>query len=175
MPGPDPKNTSVRQRRNVKSTKAILRALDPDEPLEIPEMPKVYKNQVDKDVLSPTYGEVILVETTYEMQTLMAWEAWWSSPMRQEWTQADYFGLCRLIVLEDQFWKSPSGQAHAEIRLAQKDYGITPLDRRRLEWTVEQTDKAQSEGEKRRRKQAVENTPTAAPPPSDDPRRHIAS
>lgn len=166
MPGPDPTDRSVRQRTNKKSTRAVLYAVDPDEPLEIPDMPKNYRYVLDNE------GNSVLREVPFEFQTVLTWEAWWRSPMRQEWTEADYYGLCRLIILEDRFWKG--SDCHSEIRLAQKDYGLTPLDRRRLEWTIEQTDKAQSEGEKRRRKQAMENTPKAAPPPDEDPRQNLA-
>jgi hypothetical protein len=56
----------------------------------------------------------------------------------------------------------------AEIRLSGQRFGISPLDRRRLEWTIAQTEEAQDRG-RRRRGQTEE--PTKPPPlAANDPR-----
>lgn len=141
-PGPDPKHVTTRSRRNKQSTRATLTAPNLDE-VEIPPMPKFYTK-----VFSEEAQDWVKREVPYELQSLIAWETWWASPMRQEWTQADYIGLCRLIILENKFWRGEG--EHSEIRLSQKDYGLTPLDRRRLEWTIETSEKAKDEGKKRR-------------------------
>ena len=70
--------------------------------------------------------------------------------MASEYVVADEHGLFRLAVLVDGFWWKPSKELAAEIRLQEQRYGLSPLDRRRLEWTVEQADEAQERGRKRR-------------------------
>ena len=93
------------------------------------------------------------------------WEDIWSSPMAAEYhRRSDKHGLYRLALLIDDFWAAPSAKANIEIRLAQKDYGLTPLDRRRLEWTIASAEKA-TDGRK---------AASPGPRPGDDPRLHIA-
>jgi hypothetical protein len=72
------------------------------------------------------------------------WRDIWRSPMAAEFLQADLHGLYRLAVLVDGYWLAPRKDIAAEIRLEQAAYGLTPLDRRRLEWEV-----SRAEGEKR--------------------------
>lgn len=55
-----------------------------------------------------------------------------------------------------------------EIRLQRQAFGLTPYDRRRLEWTIENTEDAKDRGAARRQRRAT-------PPPvaDDDPRRGL--
>jgi len=75
--------------------------------------------------------------------------------MATEYVRADEHGLFRLAVLIDMFWHKPSQKLAAEIRLQQQAYGLTPLDRRRLEWSVEQAEEAKDRGDLRRSSQAI--------------------
>lgn len=87
------------------------------------------------------------------------WRDVWHSPMADEFLEADIHGLYRLAVLIDAFWFSPSKELAAEIRQQQAAYGLTPIDRRRLQWEVERVEK----GRRSVRPQ----------PPSGDPRTYL--
>ncbi len=93
--------------------------------------------------------------------TVAYWQAIWESPMAAEYLKADVGGLYILIELVDRFWKKPTTALAAEIRLQRQCYGLTPIDRRRLEWEVERVEQAA-------RKQQPAPVPVD---PGDDPRR----
>ena len=151
--GPPPKHSSVRARTNKTSTRATLS--EPDGDVVIPPLPTRYDDE----------GE----EVAWHRMTLMWWADLWPSPMAQEYHPSDIHGLYRLAHLIDNFWNKPTDKAHAEVRLAQKDYGLTPLDRRRLEWTIENTERAKDEGAKRRR----DTAPPVLAEPQADPRLYV--
>lgn len=75
--------------------------------------------------------------------------------MATEYVRADAHALMRLAVLVDMFWTKPSTKLAAEIRLQQQAFGLTPLDRSRLEWSIEQTEQARDRGERKRSERAV--------------------
>lgn len=152
--GPPPKHSSVRARRNKASTRATL--TEPDGEVEIPDLPTLLDDE----------GE----EKAWHPMTLEWWQDLWPSPMAQEYHPSDIHGLYRLAHLINNFWENPSDKTHAEVRLAQKDYGLTPLDRRRLEWNIEQTEKAKDEGTKRRRESRPQPNPEGR---QQDPRLYV--
>jgi len=78
------------------------------------------------------------------------WRDLWHSPMTDEYLRADEHALYRLAVLIDMFWLEPTKELAGEIRLQQQAFGLTPLDRRRLEWSIEQVNAAQSRTHARR-------------------------
>ena len=82
--------------------------------------------------------------------TVRWWRDVWRSPMAQEYLRADAHALFRLAVLVDMFWREPSTKLAAEIRIEQQAFGITPLDRRRLEWSIEdgEEDRAMASAER---------------------------
>ena len=129
MTGPIPKSPATRQRRNKQSTAATLvddapRKLNPKLPL--------------RDDGEP-----------WHPQTVEFWGLVWKSPMAPEYVEADVPGLVRLATLIDAFWKAEPGKLvplSAEIRLVGQNYGLSPLDRRRLQWEVKRV-----EGEKPKR------------------------
>lgn len=90
------------------------------------------------------------------------WASTWRSPMAAEYLEADRHGLLRLAVVIDLFWAEPSVYLLAEIRQQEARYGLSPLDRRRLQWQVEPADAAQQ--------------PSAPQPPRDatDARRMLS-
>jgi hypothetical protein len=146
--GPSPKHVSVRARQNKSSTRATLTERDPDD-VEIPPLPAI--------------------STPWHPLTVAWWNAIWPSPMAEEWHDSDIFGLYAVALLYDKFFTAPSEKTHAELRNARMPYGLTPLDRRRLEWTIENASKAT------RQNRQEENKPVAvAPPtPADDIRLRI--
>jgi len=112
MGGPMPKDPATRQRRNRKSTKASLPAQ------------KTRKS-------APT-----LPEGEWTVMAQAFWKDVWASPMAEQYLDADVHGLYMLTELVDRFWRQPSTALASEIRQQRMAYGLTPIDRRRLEWSV---------------------------------------
>jgi hypothetical protein len=141
----NPKDPSVRQRRNKTSTNATLKA-DPD--LEVPNLPK---------------------RGGWHEQTSAWWADVWASPMAPEYDDSDKHGLFALAVLVDDFWTAESSRERkelaAEIRQQSQRFGLSPIDRRRLQWTIEQVDEAQDKGQRRRERSEPAKKPTGGTDP----------
>lgn len=79
---------------------------------------------------------------------------WWtdvfSSPMRNEFIDADIHALLRLVILVDSFWKTSDLKVAQEIRLMEREFGLTPLSRRRLEWSIVQAEQSKDNYQRRR-------------------------
>jgi hypothetical protein len=132
---PTPKRNPAR--RNRSTTRATLVS---DHNVEAPELPA--RNWHD--------------------QTRAWWADIWASPMAPEYHESDVHGLLMLAVLVDAFWHEPTQALAAEIRLQRQCFGLSPIDRRRLQWEIERTDEAQARGARRR-------TSTSPPKRSGDP------
>lgn len=104
--------------------------------------------------------------TDWHDLTMAWWADIWASPMAPEFEISDMHGLYVLAVLVDEFWRSPSTALAAEIRLQRMAFGLTPIDRRRLQWEIERVDEAQDQGERRRAARKEQ----AAKEPKPDPR-----
>lgn len=141
MKGPTPKDPLLRQRRNKAATRATLRVEEPSWH-RAPSLPKRVDGQ------------------TWHALTLTWWAEVWHSPMAAQFLRADVPGLCRIAMLIDRFWKKPSVNLEARICASQALYGLTPLDRRRLEWIIERAEEAKKQRRVPECKQAL-----------DDPRR----
>lgn len=138
--GPAPKPANIRQRQNRKAgAGTIVAADDPDVP-----------------VLANPDGRV------WHPLTLADWQEWWRSEMASKWLPSDVSGLVMLAVLHDEFYKHPDIKALQEIRLQRPSFGLTPLDRSRLQWEVSRGDEAE-----RKRQRPVPARRAAG----DDPRR----
>lgn len=131
MPGPAPKDPSTRARRNKTSTRATLTR---DHDLEAPELPERPEG--------------------WHSMTKRWWADVWASPMAPEWDDSDKHNVYLLAMIYDDIWcaETPKERkdAAAEYRQQRKDLGLTPFDRRRLEWQIEQADEAKAKGETRR-------------------------
>jgi hypothetical protein len=128
-------------RRNRTSTRATLSKVHD---VEAPELP---------------------LERDWHDQTRAWWADVWASPMAPEYHDSDRHGLFLLAVLVDDFWRSPTQALAAEIRLQRQSFGLSPLDRRRLQWEIERTDEAQAKGTQRRAKATEAKAPTAGADP----------
>ena len=128
MPSPIPKDPNLRARRNKIPGHATL-TMDPEQKRRVPALPKLTR-LVD--------GAEQRVE--WHKMTRAWWRDVWLSPMADEYLDADAHGLYRLAVLVDEFWNNPSEKLAAEIRLQQQCFGLTPIDRRRLQWEVERVE-----------------------------------
>lgn len=75
--------------------------------------------------------------------------------MAEEYLRVDEHSLFRLAILMDVFWTEPNQAMAAEIRLQQQAFGLTPLDRRRLEWSIEQAEEAKDRRDQKRGQRAT--------------------
>ena len=93
--------------------------------------------------------------------------AWWldvrRSSMASEFVAVDWQGLLMLAELVEAFWRDPTQALAAEIRLQRQCFGLTPIDRRRLQWEIERGEQAD---QKTRRRKPV--------PLTDDPRANLS-
>ena len=118
MPGQVPKPAALRQRQNKTSTRAILSA-EQAVTRRAPMLPK---------------------HREWNKLTRAWWTDVWHSPMASEFLESDIHGLHMLAELIDRFWEEPTVSLSAEIRLQRQCFGLTPIDRRRLQWEVERVE-----------------------------------
>lgn len=140
MPGPPPKNPRTRQRQNRVAGAAILPSEAESKKREVPPLP-------ERDSRAEQWHPKV-VEW---------WEAVWTSPMAAEYLGPDVRGgLYGLAELYQQRWTTPHRKElvaiMAEIRLQEVRFGLSPIDRRRLQWEVAKGEEAE-ERTKRRRKE----------------------
>lgn len=149
MPGPPPKDPRLRQRRNRVSTAATLPAVgDPDAVV---------------GRLSPALPERKPDERPWHPETLAFWKEVWASPMAVEYIACDVPGLVNVARLQDAVnYGDLSGLA--ELRLQRQCFGLTPLDRRRLQWETERGETAE------RRRSQQKPQPVSQPTAKNDPR-----
>lgn len=126
---PQPKDKTIRQRRNVSPSRANL----PPEQQPRKRAPSLPKRTGED-------GEPI----AWHKMTMAWWHDIWNSPMAEEYLRADEHALYRLALLIDSYWQKPTVGLASEIRQQQQAFGLTPLDRRRLEWSIEQVEAAHS-------------------------------
>lgn len=122
--GPAPKPAHLRQRRNRKAGAATLTA---------PENPRV------PELGNPDGRE-------WHPMTLRWWQRVWESPMAGEYLDTDIDGLERLALLVDDFYNATGATARKdlmqEIRLQEARFGLSPVDRSRLQWEVQKGEEA---------------------------------
>ena len=148
---PLPKHPSTRARRNkVAGARTLQAAAVPD----IPELPE------DADTL-------------WHPMTRSWWTDIWSSPMAPEFDESDVHGLFVLAMLVNAFWTEPSQALAAEIRLQRQCFGLTPIDRRRLQWEIDRGEAAGQQTTKRRNEVAPKAV-TTAKKKAADPRQMLA-
>lgn len=148
MPGPPPKHPSTRARKNRTTTNAVLTE--------------------DHDVKQPPLPRGV----DWHVMTKAWWKDIWTSPMAPEFLKADIHGLFQLALLTNDFWlaETPSARSNlaAEMRQQGQRYGLSPIDRRRLQWEVEKTEDAIARGAQRK-------APPAPRPQGADPRKTTLS
>lgn len=125
--GPAPKPPHLRQRTNRKSGSATIFA--PDKP-RIPTIPNPDNRK-------------------WHALTLAAWKNAWESPMATQWIETDADALGRLALLWDDFYRAPCADALKEIRLQSALFGLSPLDRSRLQWEVNRADESEQKQQRR--------------------------
>lgn len=136
MPRP-PKDPKTRQRRNRDATAATLIDSSPLLDGKKPKLPAL-----------STLGR----EGKWHKYVLEWWAEIWSSPMASEYTQPDVHGLVMLMDMQDRYWKGETDLG-AEIRLQRQCYGLTNLDRRRLQWEIKRVEAGKSKVPERPKRQ----------------------
>lgn len=142
-----PKPAATRQRRNKTSTHRRL--------------------NVVHDVTAPR----LPTGRKWHKQTRAWWRDVWASPMAPEYDSSDVHGLYLLSVLVDDFWHNPTQLLAAEIRLQRQCFGLTPIDRRRLQWEIDRGDKATDATQRRRAAVAASRVAAVG---DSDPRQLLA-
>lgn len=159
MPGPAPKHSSTRARRNKTAGAKTLTIVHN---VAAPKLP------AEADV-------------AWHKLTVKWWAEIWASPMAPEWDSSDIHGLYILAMLVNAFWYEPSQALAAEIRLQRQQFGLTPLDRRRLQWEIDRgeaaalaTQKRQNEIKPKPAKKGAAGA-LARGPKKKDPRQLLAN
>lgn len=116
-----PKPAHLRQNRTKKIGRATLGA--PDESAKAPTLPNPDKRK-------------------WHRLTRAWWKRVWQSPMAGEYLPTDVDGLGRLAILVDEYYKAPDKAVLAEIRLQEARFGLSPVDRSRLQWEVQKGEEA---------------------------------
>ncbi|ARC55990.1 hypothetical protein AS850_02740 [Frondihabitans sp. 762G35] len=147
------KHPTTRARRNTASTASTLRPADTVQIPALPPRPVVFTE--DGAMKAGDWHEA----------TLDWWADLWASPMAAEYHSSDRHALFLLAVLIDDFWREPSTKLASEIRLQRVAFGLTPYDRRRLEWTIETADEAKERGQARRAAPRANRQPPAGTDP----------
>jgi len=148
MASPIPKPAALRQRRNKTTTVAHLPS---EAETEGRKAPPLHKRE-DGEKWHP--------------RVLEWWRSIWRSPMSGEFLDADMRGgLYLLADLHQLRWVATSRtaliEAAKEIRLQEVRFGLSPIDRRRLQWEVARGEEAERKTTSRKK---------ATPAPADDPR-----
>lgn len=134
------KDASARARTNRASTAATLSDSRTVPTTRRPALPQ-RRNEA---------GKIIAWSTA----TREWWKDLWASPMAVEYHSSDRHALFLLAALVDSFWNATTStqrvQLAAEIRQQRAAFGLTPYDRRRLEWQIEASEEAKDRGTRRR-------------------------
>lgn len=149
--GPPPKRAGLRQRANHISGAATLRACAKAD--SIPELP-------------------VMGRRKWHPMTESWWHDAWSDPMSAEYVKSDKHGFFMLAELVDQFWKLGSTNPQrvklmTEIRMQGQRFGLSPLDRRRLQWEVEKGEDAAARTATRKQQRAATRAMATAVDPRD--------
>jgi hypothetical protein len=69
--------------------------------------------------------------------------------MASQWLDTDRDALGRLAVLWDDYYKDPNANTLKEIRLQGALFGLSPIDRLRLQWEIAKGDEAEQSRQRR--------------------------
>ncbi len=116
--GQQPKDPEARRRRNKAATEAVLTADD------------------GAKVKVPTLTQEILGARVHA-STKRWWATIWKSPMAPRWLPSDVEGLYLLAILRNEFFMKPTATLAGEIRQHEARFGLTPVDRKRLDWRIQ--------------------------------------
>ncbi len=144
---PIPKPPHMLQRRNRVATRATLPTEEQAATRKVPELPPL-ESATEK----------------WHPLVLRWWKAVWKSPMAEEFLGSDTDDLFLLAHLRQDFYKATDPMERqklaAELRQGGVRFGLSPIDRRRLQWEVEKAEQATEKTHRRRQiKQAQASDP----------------
>jgi len=157
MASPIPKRPDQKVRRNRTPNAATLEA-SPAQRVELPQRWSTIKcvAHVDSKSGCPLAGaahdlehfakseiephDFEPAEGKWHPMTLSWWKTIWASPMADEWVDADVPSLIGIAALIEMFWTQPDARLLAEIRMQQREYGLSPLSRRQLQWEIKRAE-----------------------------------
>jgi len=142
MKGPPPKNPATRQRANRAVTAATL-------------APEAVRKRTPALPRRELKGGT---PRPWHPLTRAWWRDVWRSPMAAKFLRSDTHGLYLLADLVDRFWNGDVDRAN-EIRLQCQRFGLSPIDRWRLQWNLLEVPP-----------EVAERPQAPAPPPAEDPR-----
>jgi hypothetical protein len=94
--------------------------------------------------------------------------------MAPEYVDSDFHGIARLSHIVDAYNVAvDEGDSRmmlslaAEIRLQGQSFGLTPIDRRRLQWTIEQGEAAEEKTRSRRQSKVSQQVKQVGPDPRE--------
>lgn len=156
------KDPSVRRRRNTASTASTLHTPTAAEARKrTPALPKLIDPMTEGPV-------------EWHAAVRAWWRDVWASPMSGQWHSSDEHGLIVLALLMQDFHTARSASARkeaaTEIRLQRQSFGLTPYDRRRLEWTIATAEDATERGARRGRRTTEDKPAAEKTDPTEDPR-----
>jgi hypothetical protein len=139
-----PKPPELRQRRNRTTTAATLPS---EAESAIRKVPKLPDRESKTEVWHP--------------KMLEWWASVWKSPMAQEFVGPDVRGgLYLLAELYQKRWSETETKGlvalAAEIRQQEVRFGLSPIDRRRLQWEIEKGETAEDRTKVRRNSRKLE-------------------
>jgi hypothetical protein len=133
----------MRQRRNRTSTAAQLSSPEAAAKNDVPNLPAREKSS-----------------ERWHAKVVAWWKSVWRSPMAAEFLDSDVKGgLYVLAELYQVLWDGEQkdvAKVAAEIRQQEIRFGLSPIDRRRLQWEVEKGDQAEERTTRRRRARETE-------------------
>ena len=143
MRGPAPKPANLRQRKNRISTRAVLPTPAMAAQNKVPALPGREKSS-----------------ECWHRKVLDWWQSVWRSPMAGEFLDSDVKGgLYLLAELYQTLWAGEQkdvAKVAGEIRQQEVRFGLSPFDRRRLQWEIEKGEQAEERTQRRRGIRAVE-------------------
>jgi len=169
------KPAETRQRRNKSSTRTVL-SMDVDH--GVPMMPPANEWIQPPAGLSKTEAREFSQKIRWSPHVVKWWQTIWSSPMSNEYHDSDnvqlYLAAYYLQLCVDPTLKPGERlQAARQHENCVKQFGLSPMSRRALQWEIAKADEATASGRERaRRRAAADKARGEAHEAEDDPREN---
>lgn len=169
MPGPPPKEASKRARGNKTSTKATLSTVVDHEVPPLPDPEHWLARPVINGQEVTFGGDDAPVDWSKAVKDW--WITIWTSPMSNEFHESDtaqlHLACFYLHQVTNPYIKMAERlAAAAKHEACVRNFGLTPMSRRSLQWEIEKV----TEAEDRRKRRQSDKNPLPERPAAPDPR-----